>query len=128
MEVATPGQGANGHPPPSSASAIIDPEIVVRHLVDLLEITLGATRDDLEHKGSLLSEARKSDTVQRCTRFASESQVALYVQKTVIATDLPNGAANGHDPSGMFCHNIQQSATLITLCRVYGLLPLFSLH
>ena len=128
MEVATPGQGVNGHPPPSSASAIIDPDIVVRHLVDLLEITLGATRDDLERKGSLLSEARKSDTVQRCTRFASESQVALYVQKTVIATDLPNGAANGHNPSGMLCHNIQQSATLITLSRVHGLLPLFSLH
>ena len=110
MEVATPGQGVNGHPPPSSASAIIDPEIVVRHLVDLLEITLGATRDDLERKGSLLSEARKSDTVQRCTRYASESQVALYVQKTVIATDLPNGSANGHGPSGMLCHNVQQSA------------------
>ena len=128
MEVATPGQGVNGHPPPSSASAIIDPEIVVRHLVDLLEITLGATRNDLERKGSLLSEARKSDTVQRCTRFASESQVALYVQKTVIATDLPNGAANGHVPSGMLCHNIQQSAILITLSRVDGLLPLFPLH
>ena len=110
MEVATPGQGVNGHPPPSSASAIIDPEILVRHLVDLLEITLGATRDDLERKGSLLSEPKKSDTVQRCTRYASESQVALYVQKTVIATDLPNGSVNGHVPSGMLCHNVQQSA------------------
>lgn len=128
MEVATPGQGVNGHPPPSSASAIIDPEIVVRHLVDLLELTLGATKDDLERKGSLLSEARKSDTVQRCTRFASESQVALYVQKTFIATDLANGAANGHGPSGMLCHYIQHSAILTTLSRVYSLLPLHTLH
>lgn len=89
---------------------------------------MGATKDDLERKGSLLSEARKSDTVQRCTRFASESQVALYVQKTFIATDLANGAANGHGPSGMLCHYIQHSAILTTLSRVYSLLPLHTLH
>ena len=118
MEVATPGQGANGHPPPSSAAATIDPEIVVRHLVDLLEITLEASRDDLKRKGSLLSEARKTDTVQRCTRFASESQIALYVQKTVITTDIPNGAANGHLVPGMLCYKIQACAILTTAFRV----------
>ncbi|KAL2044341.1 hypothetical protein N7G274_003046 [Stereocaulon virgatum] len=97
MEVASPGQGAaNRHTPPPPAPASIDPELVVRHLVDLLEITLGASTEDLKRKGSLLSEARKSDTIQRCTQFASESQRALYVQKTIVTTELPNGTVNGH--------------------------------
>lgn len=100
MEVVSLGQGANGHPPSSSAPAIIDPELVVRYLVDLLEITLGALTEDLENKGSILSESKKSDTVQRCTRFASESQVALYVQKDVLSPDVPHGRANGHVSSG----------------------------
>lgn len=104
MEVVTPGQGADGHHAPSTPTpAKIDPDLVVRHLVDLLEITLGASLEDLEGKGSILSEARRSDTVQRCTRFASESQVALYVQKTVFNPILPNGALNGHAPLGTRC-------------------------
>ena len=101
MEVVSPGQGANGHPPSSPGPAIINPNLIVRYLVDLLEITLGAATEDLESEGSILSESKKSDTVQRCTRFASESQVALYVQKDVISTDVPNGRANGHVSSGM---------------------------
>ena len=100
MEVVSPGQGANGHPPSSPGPAIINPESVLQYLVDLLEIILGASREDLESKGSILSESRKSDTVQRCTRFASESQVALYVQKDAVSPDVPNGRANGHT-SGM---------------------------
>ena len=101
MEVVSPGQGSNGHPSSSPGSAIIDPNLVVRYLVGVLEIILGASTQDLESKGSILSETKKSDTVQRCTRFASESQVALYVQKDVISPDVPNGMANGHVPSGM---------------------------
>lgn len=100
MEVVSPGQGANGHPS-SPGPAIINPNLVVRYLVDLLEITLGASTDDLESKGSILSESKKSDTVQRCTRFASESQVALYVQKDVASPDVPDGRSNGHVSSGM---------------------------
>ena len=101
MEVLSPGQGANGRSPPSPLQTVIDPDLIVRHLVDLLEITLGASTEDLEGKGSLLSEAKRPDTIQRCTRFASESQVALYVQKCVGSTELPNGVANGHAPTGM---------------------------
>ena len=109
MEVVSPGQGANGHPPSSPGPATIDPDLVVQYLVDLLEVILGATTEDLERKGSILSESKKSDTVQRCTRFASESQVALYVQKDAISPDAPNGRANGHVSSGMpysarICH------------------------
>lgn len=101
MEVVSPGQGVNGHPPSSLGPAIINPSLIVRYLVDLLEVTLGASTEDLENKGSILSESKKSDTVQRCTRFASESQVALYVQKDLVSPDVPNGRANGHVSSGM---------------------------
>ncbi len=100
MEVVSHGQGANGHPP-SPGPAIVNPNLVVRYLADLLEITLGASTEDLESNGSILSGSKKSDTVQRCTRFASESQVVLYVQKDLISPDLLNGRANGHVLSGM---------------------------
>ena len=102
MEVASPGQGANGRPSPSPTSAPINPDLVVRHLVDLLEVTLGASVEDLQGKGSILSEAKRKDTIQRCTRFASESQVALYIDKSLGATDLPNGTANSHVHSGIW--------------------------
>ena len=100
MEVVSPGQGVNGRPSSSSTSTTIDLGIVVRHLVDLLDITLGASTEELENKGSILSEAKKQDTIQRCTRFASESQVALYVHKSLGTGDRQNGAANGHVPAG----------------------------
>ena len=99
MEVVSPGQGVNGHPP--SGPPNINPDLIVRYLVDLLEVILGASTEDLESKGSILSEAKKSDTVQRCTRFASESQTALYVQKDTISPDPPNGKVNGHISFGM---------------------------
>lgn len=92
MEVVSPG--ANGHTPSSISSAIIDPNLVVRHLADLLEITLGASREDLESPGSLLSGSKRHDTVQRCTRFASEPQDALYVLKNVIPLNHTGGAQN----------------------------------
>ncbi len=113
MEVVSPGQGANGHGPSSTATTI-DPELVVGHLVDLLEITLGAPEEGLKAEGSLLSEAKRSDTVQRCTRFASESQVALYVQKTITATQLPKDTANGYPASGD-SSNVVVANSLLTL-------------
>ena len=101
MEVVSPGQGINGHGPSSPKSATIDPDLIVRHLAELLEVTLGATTEDLEGKDSILSTARRRDTVQRCTRFASESQVALYVQKSFIARASVNGDLNTHASLGI---------------------------
>lgn len=79
MELVTPG--ANGHLLSPVAPATISPDAVLHHLTDLLEITLGASSEDLKSHDSLFSPSRKHDTLQRCARFASESQVALYVQK-----------------------------------------------
>lgn len=95
MEVVT--QGANGHPTASIASAVISPEAVVQHLADLLEVTLGASLEELEGPDSLFSPSRKQDTLQRCARFASESQVALYVQKDVLDIEHPELAVNGNE-------------------------------
>lgn len=91
MEVVSPG--ANGHPPLSAVPAAISPHAVVQHLTDLLEVTLGASPEDLESPDSLFSPSKKKDTLQRCTRFASESQVALYVQKDIVE-EQSNGVDN----------------------------------
>ena len=67
----------------------VDPNVIVEYLASVLETTLGASRKDLERNGSLLSKSQFSDTVQRCTRFATESQLVLYVQKHI--TSLQEG-------------------------------------
>ncbi|KAL8732460.1 MAG: hypothetical protein Q9166_002673 [cf. Caloplaca sp. 2 TL-2023] len=90
MEVVTPG--ANGRPTTAIPSPTLSPEAIVQHLTDLLEVTLGASQKDLQGPDSLFSTSRKQDTLQRCTRFASESQVALYVQKDIIHVE-ENGLA-----------------------------------
>ena len=70
---------------PTSHFTTVDPTLVVEHLAKLIEANLGATRRELENIGSLLSKSRYSDTLSRCTRFATETQVALYVQKDVVS-------------------------------------------
>ena len=89
MEVVSPG--VNGHGPPSDTPTAVDPSFIVQHLTDILEVTLGASTEDLERRGSLFSESHKSETIQRCARFASEAQVVLYVQKASVLTEHSNG-------------------------------------
>ncbi|KAH6659609.1 dynein heavy chain [Truncatella angustata] len=83
---------ANGISP--SSLVMIDPDKVVQHLAAIVTIALGASRQDLEREGNLLSTENYADTVQRCTRFASDSQVALYIQKEIVSSldlDLADG-------------------------------------
>jgi len=79
--------------PPSSTAPTLDPRVVLEYLNQLLIVTLGASREDLE--ASLRSSLRLSDTLQRCTRFASEPQEALYVQQELLdqtdGSDEPHG-------------------------------------
>ncbi|KAF4967422.1 hypothetical protein F66182_17921, partial [Fusarium sp. NRRL 66182] len=91
MEVAAPGVATNGLAAATAPVAVADPYAVVRYLTDVLQVTLGASKRDLEAAGSLLSKAKYSETVQKCTRFASESQVALYVQQDIFSAEQPNG-------------------------------------
>ncbi|KAK7927737.1 dynein heavy chain [Apiospora marii] len=77
---------ANGMSPTSTSFIAIDPALVVEYLASVVTIALGAVRDDLQKDGNLLSESAYADTVQRCTRFANDSQVALYIQKEILST------------------------------------------
>lgn len=89
MEVASSGV-PNGASTPETA-ALVDSGAVIQYLTEVLQVTLGAQRSELESAGSLLSESRYNETLQRCTRFASEAQVALYVQKDIVTVEETNG-------------------------------------
>ncbi|MCJ1316193.1 hypothetical protein MMC15_001513 [Xylographa vitiligo] len=104
MDVVSPG--ANGRAPSAHLSASIDPSLVVQHLVDVLEVTLGASSSDLDSHGSLLSKARRGETIQRCTRFASESQVVLYIQKDVASPETTNGTNGLSGPSTHYTYTL----------------------
>jgi hypothetical protein len=91
MEVASSGV-PNGAPTPETA-ALVDSGAVIQYLAEVLQVTLGAQRSELESAGSLLSESKYNETLQRCTRFASEAQVALYVQKDIVTVEETNGEA-----------------------------------
>lgn len=88
--------GTNGISP--SAFITIDPNLVVDYLASVVTIALGATRDELERPDNLLSKANYADTVQRCSRFATDAHVALYVQKDVKPSD---DIADGPVDNGM---------------------------
>lgn len=106
--IAVSPSAPNGTTTPSPNSLpVVDSALVIEYLASVLEITLGATRKDLESFGSLLSKSRYADTAQRCARFATESQLALYVQKEIAYTeDRPE------DSSGMPSH-VQKSETVL---------------
>lgn len=89
MEVASSGV-PNGISTPDTA-ALVDSDAVIQYLTEVLQVTLGAQRSELESAGSLLSESKYNETLQRCTRFASEPQVALYVQKDIVTAEETNG-------------------------------------
>lgn len=93
MEVASAGV-PNGVSAPGQAS--LDPGAVVQYLTEVLQVTLGALKTELEDAGSLLSKAKYSDTVHRCMRFATEPQTALYVQKDLVASDESDAPDDDH--------------------------------
>lgn len=93
MEVtaASPGSTAtNGAPAPTGGGGYqIDPQMIVDHLIQVCEITLGATQKDLENVGCLLSKARISETTIRVQHWAeSQAQAALYIQKDLTSEDM----------------------------------------
>lgn len=92
-------QGANGVLSPDDAPHF-DPQSVISYIKDVLQVTLGASEQDLMNDGSILSPLRQPDTVQRCTRFAQEPQVALYILKEHLKNTndaLQNGDHGGCD-------------------------------
>ncbi|KAK1146072.1 dynein heavy chain [Aspergillus melleus] len=104
MEIASHGV-SNGVSTPTQAS-LVDSSAVIHFLVEVLQVTLGALRIELEGAGSLLSKEKYEETVQRCTRFASESQMALYVQKDIVGSEVTNGADDGEVSSTQYVYNL----------------------
>ena len=94
MEVLSPGGVPNGAPT-TPLTETPEPSVVLEHLAEVIQITLGALRSELEAVGSLLSKSKYSDSLQRCSRFCSESQFALYAQKDIVETQPTNGTSDG---------------------------------
>jgi dynein heavy chain 1, cytosolic len=90
--VAPPEENAISTP---TSTPIFDPKVLVDHLSSLLIVTLGATKSELEAYPSLLSQSELSETLQRCSRFTSDSQAALYVRKDVEADAHHTNGTNG---------------------------------
>ncbi|KAJ8607590.1 hypothetical protein MRB53_040174 [Persea americana] len=71
---------------------------IINYLVSVLKITLGATESQLKSKGSLLEPAVREETISRCTRFALESQTAIYItQDTVTYDEATKEQTNGDE-------------------------------
>lgn len=98
MEVSAPPAQA---PPANGVAAApfptIEPERVVEYLADVCKVALGATQEELEQSGNLLHKSRYGETVSRCTRFATDAQNVLYIQKDIAAS---SAVENGTDTAG----------------------------
>lgn len=74
--------GTSGLQGDTVVQSTIDPEQLVTYLSNVLQALFGATEHDLKARDSLLNTHRRSDTLQRCSRFAQEAQAAaLYIYK-----------------------------------------------
>ncbi|KAF2396617.1 cytoplasmic dynein-like protein 1 heavy chain 1 [Trichodelitschia bisporula] len=72
--------GVNGNGLGTPVPSTVDPELLVDHFHNIAKLLLGATDEDLKAPGSFLNPAKLSETLQRCSRFAQESQdAALYL-------------------------------------------------
>ncbi|KMU78781.1 dynein heavy chain [Coccidioides immitis RMSCC 3703] len=110
MEVASQGV-SNGLAPPTTFPTT-DPTIVVQHLAEVLQGTLGALRKDLESTGSLLSTSKYSETLQRCSRFASESQTAIYAHKEVAEVEDTNGTEEEPSSSTQYIYTLNSEISI----------------
>lgn len=102
----------NSNPAPPS----IDPQVIVDHLVKVLHVTLGASEEDLRVAGSLLSPSKLQDTLQRCTRFALETQVALYAQKDILDTSRIGGLESSQDVPLQYTYTLSSELSLSPTC------------
>ncbi|KAF2672450.1 cytoplasmic dynein-like protein 1 heavy chain 1 [Microthyrium microscopicum] len=72
----------NGNGVSTQIAQDIDPQILIDHLALLLQVTLGATSEELQHTDSLLGSSRREDTLKACARFAQEAKAtSIYIQK-----------------------------------------------
>jgi dynein heavy chain 1 len=70
--------------PAPPLTSTVDAQIIISYLESILHVTLGASRQELEANDSFLSPQNLPETLVKCQRFASEAQVALYVQQETL--------------------------------------------
>lgn len=93
MDVLAPQQNPGPNGAATEPFPAIDPLLLVQYLTSVLEVALGADKEDLESPGSLLHKSRHADTVQRCIRFATDIQTVLYIQKDLVPSSaIENGS------------------------------------
>ena len=98
MDVLSPNT-ANGDSTSAASVEPVDSLQVLYHIASLIETTLGAARRELEAVGSLLSKSSHVESLNKCARFATDSQIALYAQK-----DVREELVNGHDDTPKIEH------------------------
>ncbi|CAM1511285.1 Fc.00g087980.m01.CDS01 [Cosmosporella sp. VM-42] len=117
MEVSAPVPPTNGVA--AAPFPTIEPERVVDHLAAICQIALGATREDLEQLGSLLHKARYGETISRCTRFASDTQNVLYIQKDIAhLSSVENGTDNSIPISYIYTLSTEISSSSTTVASL----------
>ncbi|KAF2754571.1 cytoplasmic dynein-like protein 1 heavy chain 1 [Pseudovirgaria hyperparasitica] len=117
--LASPGVNGIASPTsPAPAPATIDSQVLLDHLSKVLQITLGASDEELSAAGSLLSPPRVPETLQRCTRFATESNISLYVQKEQVSSNAirVNGSEDGAEAPLQFNYTISFELYPSTKC------------
>lgn len=97
MEVAvSSSNGATSPGPPNTLIPPFNTALLIDYLSEVLAITLGASKQDLEAPGSLFSDLRFTETTQRLSRYATEPLVALYATKETAEGDVtvdPTGSS-----------------------------------
>ena len=107
--VAVAAVNGNGIGP--TAPSPIDPEQIVDYLTKILTANVGASDSDLTAPGSLLSEDRRSQTVQACLRLAHDAQAAsICVQKELVEAVGDGDKLNGvHPPLQRFRYSLSSA-------------------
>ncbi|KAK0388532.1 hypothetical protein NLU13_4775 [Sarocladium strictum] len=120
MEVSPPT--AQTPPTNGAAAAVfpsIEPERVVEHLAAVCQVALGSTREELEQPGSMLHQSRYGETILRCSRFASDTQNVLYIQKDIAhASTMENGADNAASSSFDYTLSTDFASSATTLATL----------
>lgn len=105
MEILSPAAPTNGTSDQAILEAAVDPIVVLEHIANLIETTLGAARRELEAVGSLLSKSSHAESLYQCARFANEPQITtLFARK-----DIREEMVNGHDDTPSESNNTRSS-------------------
>ncbi|KAF2182427.1 dynein heavy chain [Zopfia rhizophila CBS 207.26] len=111
-----PGAANGSIHPPSPTPPTIDPQTLVDYLEKVLDVNLGAAEQDLRAPGSLLSPSKLHDTLQRCTRFALETQTVIYVVKDRLDESRIDGLEAPNGVTAHYTYTLSAELTVSPTC------------